>query len=216
MKIHIVAGRSEAGKVEGTAVLIDLFRATTTLPVMFMRGAGTVVPFLKMREARRFARSNDDAVTVGERFGIKIPGFDFNNSPSDIFNADLKGKRVAFTTTNGTKVLGLLKNATHILASSFLNCSATVRALSGMEEVWIVRADRPDGIAREDDIYAEFLKKSLLGEDVKLEDYSQRIRNSNGAKALARLGYTRDIDIALRIDAADFPIFFRDGAFVRG
>lgn len=216
MKIHIIAGRSEAGAATGTAVLIDLFRATSTLPVMFLKGAETVVPFMKMREARRFARANENAVTVGERFGIKIPGFDFNNSPSDIYEADLSEKKVAFTTTNGTKVLGLLENATEILASSFINHSATVRALSEHKEVWIVRADRPDGMAQEDNIYAEFLKNSLEGGDVAQDDYTQRIRNCNGAKALSRLGYARDVEMALKIDMADFPVFFRNGIFVRG
>ncbi len=216
MKIHIVPGRAEARNVSGAAVLIDIFRATSTIPVILLKGAEAVIPFPKIRDARRYARESGDVVTVGERYGIRIPGFNFNNSPSDIYAAELEGKKVAFTSTNGTRVLGLLQNASEIVTSSFINHTATAEWLSSREEIWIVRADRPDGRSQEDDIYADFLKRSLLGEEPDQDHYRELIRECNGSKTLGRLGYARDVEMALRIDLVDFPVFFRDGRFVRG
>lgn len=215
MKIHVIPGRAEAKNVTGKAVLIDVFRATSTIPVIFMKGAVIVMPFSKIREARKFARENPDTVTVGERYGIRIPGFNYNNSPSDINAADLRGKKVAFTSTNGTKVLELLSGASEVLLSSFINHSATVRQLSEENEVWIVRADRPDGKSQEDDIYAEFLKQSLSGKQPDIEEFRQRIRNCNGAKTLGRLGYPQDVEMALKLDLADFAVSYADGKFVK-
>ncbi len=215
MKVHIIPGRAEAHSVKGTAVLIDVFRATSTIPVMFLRNARSVRPFPKIREARKFARSNRDAVLVGERFGIRVPGFDFNNSPSDILEAELEGKDIAFTSTNGTRVLNLLSGSDRILIASFINHSATVEKLKESEEVWLVRADRPDGVSQEDEIYADYLKKSLLGEKPDLEEYKKRIRNCNGSKILARLGYSRDVEMALRADLASFSVVYQNGEFLK-
>ncbi len=215
MNIYEVSGRTEAERVSGTAILVDIFRATTTVSVALKKGVQYVVPFLRIRDAKRFSRENGNVVTIGERFGIKIPGFDFNNSPSDLMAADLEGKIAALTTTNGTRALNNLKTE-KILASSFLNHSATLNVIKDEEEVWIVRSDRPDGPAEEDRIYAEFLRESLKGNGPSIEEYAERIRMCKGARSLSLLGYSRDVDFSLKLDLVDFPIYYRENKFIRG
>lgn len=133
-----------------------------------------------------------------------------------MFEADLSGKTVAFTSTNGTKVLSLLSNAKEIVTSSFINHTATLNWLSGKNDIWIVRADRPDGKSEEDSIYSEFLEKSLNSEGPDPSKYTDLIRKCNGARTLERLGYSRDVEMALRLDLVDFPVMYSNGRFVRG
>ncbi len=216
LKINVISGRAEADRVEGTAALIDIFRATSTIPVLLFSGAVAVYPFPKMRDARKFARQDESTVTVGERFGIRIPGFHFNNSPSDVMDADLEGRKIAFTSTNGTKVLGMIPEGVSVVTASFINHTATLKWLSERDEIWLVRSDRPDGKSEEDQIYAEFLERSLKGEEPDFDLYAEKVRNCNGARTLDMLGYRKDVEMALRIDMVDFPVFYRDGRFVRG
>lgn len=216
MKVQIVSGRSDAEIVDGTAVLVDIFRATSTIPVIFLRGAERIIPFAKILEARKFSKNNENVITIGERYGIRIPGFDYNNSPGDISEVDLKGKTVAFTSTNGTRALKNLTNAEEIVTSSFINHSATVKWLKTKENIWIVRSDRPDGKSQEDEIYSNFLRESLETGKPDIESYLDSVRKCNGARTLERLGYLKDVQMAVKIDLVGFPVFFRNGEFSKG
>lgn len=194
---------------------MDIYRATSTIPVILSRGAKYVVPFSRIRGIRKFSKDNPDVVTVGERFGIRIPSLDYNNSPSEMSTADLNGKIVAITSTNGTRALKRLKPGTEIITGAFVNHTATLNYARDREEVWIIRSDRPDGISEEDNIYADFLKECLTGFFPDPEEYINRVRECGGSRILARLGATADIDMALSLDSVNFVVIFRDGKFFR-
>ena len=53
---------------------------------------------------------------LGERGGKKIEGFDLGNSPLSVTKKVVNGKRLFMSTTNGTKSLQKVQNATHLFA----------------------------------------------------------------------------------------------------
>ena len=105
LDVLLTAAQAEAHDLTGQAVVvIDVLRATTTMTVMLERGAECVRTVAEVEEARRVA-SVADWLLAGERQGVAPPGFDFGNSPVQLSQADLAGRRVLLTTTNGTRTV---------------------------------------------------------------------------------------------------------------
>ncbi|WMT51733.1 MAG: 2-phosphosulfolactate phosphatase [Ferroplasma sp.] len=212
MNVNIIDGRKEKKFDDSTKVLIDIFRATTTIPLMIYRGASSIIPVRTVTETRKMKSKNPDYLTSGERYGIRIPGFNYGNSPSVIMNTDLSGKTLLFTSTNGIKVLfKIIEYPGDIYISSFINFTATYNAVKDMERVSIIVSNRPDGISDEDYIYANMLKSKLEGNDVNVQDYCNQIRESHGSKRLKIMGAGADIESSLQVDLYKNPIIYSDG-----
>lgn len=215
MEIVIEDGRKQDTFGESTKILVDIYRSTTTIPIILRNGAKEVYPTEFVEEARDLKRKNPEFLAIGERLGFRVPLFDYGNSPSRLWGVDFTGKSVIFTSTNGTKVLRKLIGTGDIFLSSFVNVSATVAAVKGADKISIVASNRPDGKADEDYIFAEYLRDLLLGKNPDLDQTVTRIKKSRGSKWLKVMGFRKDIEYSLRIDSADFPVAFRDGRIIR-
>ncbi len=212
MKVNIIDGRKEKNFDDSTKVLIDIFRATTTIPLMIYRGAASIIPVRTVTDTRKLKAKNPDYLTSGERYGIRIPGFNYGNSPSAIMNTDLSGKTLLFTSTNGIKVLfKIMEYPGDIYISSFINFSATYNAIKDRENVSIIVSNRPDGISDEDYIYANMLKSKLEGNNVDINDYCNQIRESHGSKRLKIMGAGADIESSLQVDLYKNPVIYSNG-----
>ncbi|HLV97598.1 MAG TPA: 2-phosphosulfolactate phosphatase [Ktedonobacterales bacterium] len=111
------------------AIVIDVIRATTTLATLFDGGCERVLVAGDIREARAFAAGQPGAyLLAGEVGGLRPPGFDFGNSPVELAAADVRGREVIFSTTNGTRALHACAQAGAILAGSLRNAQAVSRA----------------------------------------------------------------------------------------
>ncbi len=111
------------------AIVIDVIRATTTLAVLFDGGCARVLVAGDIPGARAFAaRQPGMYLLAGEVGGLPPPGFDFGNSPVEFAAADLRGREVVFSTTNGTRALRACVGAGAILAGSLRNAQAVCRA----------------------------------------------------------------------------------------
>ena len=88
-------------------VVIDVLRAATTVATALANGARGVHPFATVEEtARRAAEMDRETVRLaGERHMVRIPGFDFGNSPLEFTRAAIGDRTLLFTTTNGTPAL---------------------------------------------------------------------------------------------------------------
>ena len=126
----------------GTAVVIDVLRASTTIIYALQAGANAVIPCQEIDEARRIAAgfSPDEKILGGERGGMPIEGFDLGNSPEEFTPERVRGKTVVFTTTNGTQALLHVKRAKRILLGAFVNATAVVQHLKGQEDVHLLCA----------------------------------------------------------------------------
>src|SRR5260221_2263163 len=106
--VHLVPALFEPADLRGgVAVVIDVLRATSTIVHALAAGAKAVIPCGEIDEARQVAaRSPAGSVLLGgERKGLRIPGIDLGNSPTDYTPDVVTGKKIIFTTTNGTRAL---------------------------------------------------------------------------------------------------------------
>jgi 2-phosphosulfolactate phosphatase len=139
--------------VGGTAVVIDVLRAATTIAYALDAGASQVIPCLEVSDALARAEefSPDDVVLGGERDGVAIEGFQLGNSPEEYSPDRVSGKTVIFTTTNGTRAMIHARQADEVLIASFVTASAIVAKLIEREKIHILCAGT-DGRISEDDV----------------------------------------------------------------
>jgi 2-phosphosulfolactate phosphatase len=157
-------------------VVFDVLRATSTFVTALHHGAQAIIPVSEIAEALAFKKAESEkrkAETIllgGERNGVRISAdgidFDLGNSPREYTPEKVRGKTVASTTTNGTRALRACIGAKIILASSFLNLSATAKFLGKAppEELLLVCAGTGDGVALEDVLAAGALADLLADE----------------------------------------------------
>ena len=107
-----------------TVVVADVLRATSCMVTAFAHGAKSITPYSDLKECE--AARSKGFITSGERDGKKVDGFDKGNSPFEYMGSDIQGKKIAFTTTNGTEAIHKGKGAKKLVIGSFLNLSSVV------------------------------------------------------------------------------------------
>jgi 2-phosphosulfolactate phosphatase len=148
---------------EATCVVFDVLRATTTIAAALHNGAVDVRVVGEIEEALALRAQDGRLVLAGERGGQRITAaqtgsidFDLGNSPGEFTPEQVGHRRVVITTTNGTRAIQGCRGARHILAASFLNLSATARALchASAGQVFLVCAGTGSGFSLEDTLGA--------------------------------------------------------------
>ena len=96
----------------------------------------TVIPVAEISEAVALRKSYPDILLAGEREGLRIQGnltggieFNLGNSPREFTPEAIRGKKIAISTTNGSRALRACLAAKAVLIGSFLNLSATANFL---------------------------------------------------------------------------------------
>jgi 2-phosphosulfolactate phosphatase len=213
-----------------TVVIIDILRATSCMTTALANGVAGIIPVADL-DACRTMRS-DDCCTAGERNGEKVDGFDLGNSPFEYMTPDLAGKRIAFTTTNGTLAISKSLDAAEIILGSFLNLDAVVRHLkAGSRDILAVCAGWKGKVNLEDTLFAGALVHELSGIaepecDAPLmalhlyrlakNDLAGFLSNSSHVKRLRRLHIEKDIAFCLERGRYDVVPVVREGIIVRG
>ncbi len=105
-------------------VIIDVFRATSTIAAALDNGAKSIIPVATVEECIELGEHTDNSITAGERNGKVVEGLQYGNSPSEYSKDFVAGKTLVLTTTNGTKLLHMVEGAAQIITGSFLNLSA--------------------------------------------------------------------------------------------
>ncbi|MAT69570.1 MAG: 2-phosphosulfolactate phosphatase [Planctomycetaceae bacterium] len=157
---------SEADLAGRTVVVVDLLRASTTICHALAAGADCVVPFVEVDATRRAAAGLDRSRTLlgGERGGQRIEGFDLSNSPAEYTPEVAFGKRVLFTTTNGTRALNHARLARRVIVGAAVNRRAVCEAIAGDAEIDILCAGT-NGVVGRDDVLAAGAIAHLLQEE---------------------------------------------------
>jgi 2-phosphosulfolactate phosphatase len=106
-------------------VIIDVFRATSTIASALHNGAACIIPVDTVAKAVEISK-NLNAIAAGERDGQIAEGLQHGNSPLEYSKAFIENKTLVLTTTNGTRLLqmALENNASTIITGSFPNLSA--------------------------------------------------------------------------------------------
>ncbi|MCL4151921.1 UNVERIFIED_CONTAM: hypothetical protein GTU68_024139, partial [Idotea baltica] len=130
--------------------------------VAFGNEAELIVPVEHIDECRTYR--DKGYLIAGERAGEQIEGFDFGNSPFSYNRETVAGKRIAMTTTNGTRAIkaAQVRNAKEIVVGSFCNISALTRWLVKQDQhVCLICAGWRDNVTLEDTIFAGALSRKL-------------------------------------------------------
>lgn len=155
------------------AVVIDVLRATTTIATALNSGAEAVQVFSDidelMTESEKYLP--EKRIRMGERGGKTVEGCDLGNSPLDCTPEMVTGKRLFLTTTNGTRSLKTVKNATSVVTAALVNFGAAVDYIiqKQPETVWLVGSGWEGGYSLEDTVCAGAIAKSLITPDNKYD-----------------------------------------------
>lgn len=213
-------------------VIIDVFRATSTIAAALHNGAKCVIPVDSVPKAIEISKSIG-GIAAGERDGKKAEGLEHGNSPLEYGRDFIGGKTLVLTTTNGTRLLqmALDNNADTIISGSFPNLSAVCGFLSAEKKnVVLGCAGWKDRFNLEDTLFAgaviSRLKKeftihcdsSLMAEDI----YDKHKRDLVGFapslthyhRLVERFGLIEDIKFCLTNDAANVLPVYSDGKLV--
>jgi 2-phosphosulfolactate phosphatase len=137
-------------------VIIDVFRATSTIATALNNGAKCIIPVDSITRCIELGRQID-GITAGERDGQIAEGLQYGNSPFEYSKEFIAGKTLVLTTTNGTRLLhmALEKGATEIITGSFNNLSAVCDHLVAMKQNVILGcAAWKDKVNMEDTLFA--------------------------------------------------------------
>jgi len=197
-----------------TIVIIDILRATSCMTTAFAHGIKSITPFAKLDDC--LAMKKQGYFTAGERDGKKVDGFDLGNSPFEYMSDDLRGEKIAFTTTNGTLAISKALEANEIIIGSFLNLSSvTAHLLGGENNVLLVCAGWKGKVNLEDTLFAGAIVDRLRNHiepdcDAPLiaqhlyskakDDLTGFLKNASHVKRLDKLNIHRDIEYCLTPD----------------
>lgn len=158
-------------------IIVDVIRATTSMAVMFDRGAARVLAASTIEQAREGALLAPGRLLCGERNVQRIPGFDFGNSPVQFSQLDLSGRELIMTTTNGTRAFYACPEQAPRLAGCFYNAEAITSyalelARTRQCDIHIVCAGESDFFGLDDAVCAGYLALELQRQqpDIQLWD----------------------------------------------
>ncbi|HET8573073.1 MAG TPA: 2-phosphosulfolactate phosphatase [Edaphocola sp.] len=163
-------------------VVIDIFRATSTICAALDNGAKAVIPVATVEECLRLEKEQPRFMTAGERDGKVIEGLQGGNSPSEYLPEVISGKVLALTTTNGTRLLHLVKEADEIVIGSFLNLDVLCQYLvNSGKDILLACAGWRDKENLEDTLFAgaviqridEYFQRSCDSSFIALSLYRQ-------------------------------------------
>jgi len=114
--------------IEGKiVVVIDIFRASSSIVYGLDNGALEIIPVSTLQECLSYSR--EEYLLAAERDGKVMPGFDFGNSPFSYTREKVEGKRIVLTTTNGTHAIDLSRKSDKVLIGAFFNLDALCEIL---------------------------------------------------------------------------------------
>jgi 2-phosphosulfolactate phosphatase len=214
-------------------VIIDVFRATSTIATALYNGAKCVIPVDSVSRCIELGKQID-GITAGERDGKVAEGLEYGNSPFEYSREFIEGKTLVLTTTNGTRLLhmALEKGAGEIITGSFTNFSAVCDHLIGMSKNVILGcASWKDRVNMEDTIFAGAVI-SKIGEHFSINCDSSHIakvmyekgkknmfefikkNEASHYRRLMNFGLEKDIRYCLSPDEANVLPVYKDGKLV--
>jgi 2-phosphosulfolactate phosphatase len=141
-------------------VIVDVLRATTAFCAAFDSGVKSVIPVSELQDLLTYKRKG--FLTAAEREGNKVDFADFGNSPTVFLQHDLKGKKLAYSTTNGTKAVEVAKNSESIALAAFANLSAVSSWLVNQQkDIVILCSGWKNTVSLEDTLCAGALIETL-------------------------------------------------------
>ena len=201
---------------DAIVVIIDIFRATSSICYGIENGAEAIIPVAEVEECIAYQEKYPDYLLAAERNGEVVSGFDFGNSPFSYTKEKVAGKTVVLTTTNGTHALHLSRKAKKVVIGSFLNLTAVCNWLKTQNDnILLVCAGWKNNFNLEDTMFAGAVVDQLKGAGFILDDaaiaaddlYSIAkndlpgyLKKTSHSERLKKLGIEADIAFCLQVD----------------
>jgi 2-phosphosulfolactate phosphatase len=201
---------------DAIVVIIDIFRATSSICYGIDNGAEAIIPVAEVEECVAYQEKYPDYLLAAERNGEVVSGFDFGNSPFSYTKEKVAGKTVVLTTTNGTHALHLSRKAKKVIIGSFLNLTAVCNWLKTQNDnILLVCAGWKNNFNLEDTMFAGAVVAQLKDNGFILDDaaiaaddlYSIAkndlpgyLKKTSHSERLKKLGIEADIAFCLQVD----------------
>lgn len=199
---------------EYIVVVIDIFRATSSICYGIENGAEAIIPVASVESCRSY--SHTGYLLAAERNGEVVEGFNFGNSPFSYTSEKVGGKTVVLTTTNGTYALNESREASKVVIGSFLNLTALCNWLQTQEEdVLLLCSGWKNNFNLEDTLFAGAVVHNLKEHNFKLDDagiaacdlyelakddLNGYLKKTSHSERLKKLGIEKDIEFCLSLD----------------
>lgn len=199
---------------ESIVVVIDIFRATSSICYGIENGAEAIIPVATVEACESYRHS--EFLLAAERNGEVVAGFDFGNSPFSYIKDKVHGKTVVLTTTNGTHAINVSRGASKIVIGSFLNLGALCDWLKTQpNDVLLLCSGWKDKVNLEDTLFAGGVVHNLMNEDYQLDDsgiaaedlyriakndLNTYLKKTSHSERLKKLGIEEDIAFCLKVD----------------
>ena len=211
-------------------VIIDVFRATSTIATALYNGAKKIIPVDNVAKCIELGKLTPDSITAGERDGKVIEGLEHGNSPAEYPRSFIEGKTLVLTTTNGTKLLHMALNsgASEVITGSFPNLSAVcdflikekknvILGCSGWKDKFNIEDTLFAGavISKVKEHFTVHCDASLMAEKMYLQHKDQMkafIRFTTHWHRLAAFGLEKDLEYCVTEDVANILPIYKDGA----
>lgn len=209
-------------------VIIDVFRATSTIVTALHNKAAKVIPVDAVDKCIAIGNAIPNSVTAGERDGKVIEGLDHGNSPAEYPKNFIEGRTLVLTTTNGTKLLhmALQQGASEIITGSFPNLNSVCSFLTEQNKpvflacsAWKNRFNIEDTlfagavVSRVKNNFTVHCDASLMAEEMYLlhkADIKSFIRKTTHWHRLSAYGLEKDLEYCVTENVADvLPIYNR-------
>lgn len=204
------------GKV---VIVLDILFATTTMITALAHGAEEVIPVADEAAARACAAELGECVLAGELFAETLPGF-AHPAPLSLVKHGVAGKRVVYSTTNGTVAMTLAAGAARVYCGALLNARALARHVVTQhprDTVLIVCSGSGNNFNLEDFYGAGYFVECFLPHVTDVSDAAKAAlalyRHAKAPEALlecrvgrmmASRGLAHEVEFACRRDA--FPV----------
>ena len=205
-------------------VVIDVLRCCSTIVTALANGAKEVIPTKTIEEAQALHKKYPEFLLAGERKGQMPKGFDLGNSPLEFSSNIVKEKHVVLTTTNGTKVICLSKNARWVLIGAFFNAETVAKTafeIAQKEKIGIsfVLSGTHGRFSLEDFMCAGAIVENLLADKIECSDavlaasltfqqscrqLTKIIRYGSHAQYLKDIGHEEDVKFCCQLNA--YPV----------
>jgi 2-phosphosulfolactate phosphatase len=193
-------------------VVIDVLRASSCMVTGLAHGISEILPVASLEESATYGLMG--YITAAERNGLKMEGFDLDNSPFSYMDPVLVDKKICMTTTNGTQAILMASSSRKVIIGTFLNLKTVADYLyiRGLDVV-LLCAGWKGQVNAEDTLFAgavtDALKDSFsLGNDSALlsrdlyrmhqDRMEEFLLDSSHYNRLKRLGINKDIAFCLR------------------
>ncbi len=213
MEIRLSSLVEGAKKAQGTAIIVDVFRAFTTAAIAFDRGVKSIILVAEVEEALELRNRGVGDLIMGEVDGKRPDGFDYGNSPHEISQAEVDGKTIVQSTRAGTVGVAASTNADAIYLGSLVVAAATAEAVRrddpGVVSI-VAMGDRGAYRSDEDEQCALYLRNILEGRQPDPAAVRSLIMDSGQTQKFFDESqpqfHPKDVELALQINRFPFSM----------